>query len=63
VQVFATTHSEDAIRAFAEAAESKGAEDAAYIRLNREGEEITATRYEPSELLFATENDIETRGL
>ncbi len=63
VQVFVTTHSEDAIQTFAEAAESKGAGDAAFIRLNRKGEEVTATHYEPSELLFATENDIETRGL
>lgn len=63
VQVFATTHSEDAIRAFAEAAEDIKHDSAAFVRLNKDEKGVAAIKYETSELVFATENDIETRGL
>lgn len=64
VQVFATTHSNDTIAAFAKAAtERQDYDDALYLRLNKVNHEITATSYMPEELLFATENETETRGL
>jgi predicted ATPase len=62
VQVFATTHSWDCIRSFAEALDQ--VEDntiGALFRLQRRGETIEAVRYEAERIAFAIEQEIEIR--
>lgn len=62
VQVFATTHSLDCIRSFAEALNL--AEDdsvGALFRLQRRGKNIKAARYDAENIIFAIEQEIEIR--
>lgn len=62
VQVFATTHSNDCIRAFENVLNSEGNQDKGqFLRLDKIKEEIIATLYTPSELKTATEHFIEVR--
>lgn len=60
VQVFATSHSWDAIEAFQKAAE-KTPEEGALVRLARKGEDIVATVFVKEELAVATRERIEVR--
>lgn len=62
IQVFATTHSLDCIRSFAEAIalhEDKAV--GAIFRLQRRGEAIQVVRYDGERLMLAVEQDIEVR--
>jgi AAA15 family ATPase/GTPase len=62
IQVFATTHSEDCITAFAQVINSEAYEGQGKLfRLERMGAEIKAVEYSDKELLTATEYRIETR--
>ena len=62
VQVFATTHSDDCIRAFENVLNSKGnQEQGLYFRLDNINGQIMPTFYSPSELNTATEQTIEMR--
>ncbi|MEZ4514767.1 MAG: AAA family ATPase [Chloroflexota bacterium] len=62
VQVFATTHSLDCIRSFAEAiALHKDKAVGAIFRLQRRGEAIQAVRYDGEQLMLAVDQDIEVR--
>ncbi len=62
VQVFATTHSEDCIRAFAHVLNSKENQaKGQYFRLEKFGETIKPIFYNASELDIATDQDIEMR--
>lgn len=62
VQVFATTHSDDCIRAFERVLNSDGNEsEGQYFRLERFGDVIKPIFYSPSELEVATDQNIETR--
>lgn len=61
VQVFATTHSQDCIRAFQRAAEESEGEDGALIRLTRKGEQVIPTAFTEKDLQIIAENDIEVR--
>jgi ABC-type multidrug transport system ATPase subunit len=62
VQVFATTHSWDCQRSFAEALNMQDDQDiGAFFRLQRRGEQIEAIRYDAERLTFAIEQDIEVR--
>lgn len=62
VQVFATTHSDDCIRAFAHVLDSEGNQpEGQYFRLEKFGEEIKPVFYSTSELEIATDQDIEIR--
>ena len=62
VQVFATTHSNDCIKAFTQALnEFENPEFGKLIRLDKEGAEIKAVLYLADELDIAIEQDIEVR--
>ncbi|MCB9430699.1 MAG: AAA family ATPase [Ardenticatenaceae bacterium] len=62
VQVFATTHSLDCIRSFAEAiALHENKDVGAIFRLQRRGDDIQAVRYDGERLILAVEQDIEVR--
>ena len=60
VQVFATTHSRDAVAAFQKAA-SESPEEGVLLRLTRKGEDIVPTVASEDELAIATRHDIEVR--
>jgi hypothetical protein len=60
IQVFATSHSWDAIEAFQKAA-TEFKEDGALVKLSRKGEDIVATVLAEDELAVATRNRIEVR--
>jgi energy-coupling factor transporter ATP-binding protein EcfA2 len=60
VQVFATTHSYDCIKAF-EAAASNSAEDGILVRLARKGDRTLVGEFDESELGIAVEGQIEVR--
>ena len=60
VQVFATSHSWDAIEAFQKAA-SEHPDDGVLLRLTRRGEDIFPTVFSEKELEIATRDDIELR--
>lgn len=60
VQVFATSHSWDSIKAFQEAA-SEDAEDGVLVRLSRRDEEVIPTLFREKELAVATREHIEVR--
>ncbi len=60
VQVIATTHSWDAVKGFASAAEGRG-EDAALIRIQRGDHRIEAVEYTPDEIQIVAEQGIEVR--
>ena len=60
VQVFATSHSWDAIEAFQEAA-SETPEDGVLLRLTRRGDDVIPTVFTERELAIATRDDIELR--
>lgn len=57
IQVFATTHSSDCIRSFAKANDGSGT----LTRLEEQGGVFFTTAYSDSELIFATNNQIELR--
>lgn len=62
VQVFATTHSNDCIRAFENVLNSGGNQNKGqFLRLDKINEDIIATPYTASELKTATEHFIEVR--
>lgn len=58
VQVFATTHSLDCVRSFADMTEGQ---DAQLIRLERRAKGVTAVCYSGTELRTAVDNDMELR--
>ena len=60
IQVFATSHSWDAIEAFQKAA-AEAPEEGALIRLARRGEDIIPTVLSEDELAIATRDEIEVR--
>lgn len=60
VQVFATTHSWDGVRAFQEAASASPSEGV-LVRLTRHGERIIPTRFSEGELAVVTRDQIEVR--
>ena len=60
VQVFATTHSSDAVEAFQEAA-TESPEDGVLLKLTRRGDKIHPTVFAEEELASATRYDIEVR--
>jgi hypothetical protein len=60
VQVFATSHSWDSIKAFQEAA-SEDAEDGVLVRLSRRDEEVIPTLFREKELAVETREHIEVR--
>ncbi len=57
IQVFVTTHSSDCIRSFAKVNKGQGT----LIRLEEHEGEFSITSYSDSELIFATNNQIELR--
>jgi AAA15 family ATPase/GTPase len=62
VQVFATTHSEDCLRAFAEVTNSKNHKNLGQlIRLEKTNTGIKAIDFQSEELRIANENDIDIR--
>lgn len=61
VQVFATTHSQDCIRAFQRAAEDSEGEDGALIRLTRKGDRVIPTLFTEQDLKIVAADDIEVR--
>ena len=61
VQVFATTHSSDCVKAFQRAAEEDKEDEGMLIRLVRKGDKIKAILFNEEELETAVENDIEVR--
>ena len=60
VQVFATSHSEDCVHAFQQAA-AESPEDGVLVRLTRRGDQVFPTEFDEDELAIATRNDIEVR--
>ncbi|ACL06653.1 conserved hypothetical protein [Desulfatibacillum aliphaticivorans] len=60
VQVIATSHSWDAIKAFQKVA-NEDPEEGVLIKLSRKGDEIIPTIFNENELLIATQNQIEVR--
>ena len=60
VQVFATSHSWDAIEAF-QAAAAEAPEDGVLLRLTRRGDDVIPTVFSENELAVATRDDIELR--
>ncbi|MCR4317920.1 MAG: AAA family ATPase [Planctomycetes bacterium] len=60
VQVFATTHSLDAVESFQQAA-CECPEEGALVKLLRRGEDVYATTFNEQELLIATRDKIEMR--
>lgn len=61
VQVFATTHSLDCIRAFQEAAQENTQEEGLLFRLQSKKDEISAVLYEEEDLAIATREQLEVR--
>ena len=61
VQIFAATHSHDAVKAFQKAASESPCEDA-FVRLTRRHERIFATMLSESDLAIANEFNTEVRG-
>lgn len=61
VQVFATTHSSDCIRGFAQAAVECEEEEGVLVRLSRQHGELRAVVYPEDELAIAAEQGIEVR--
>ena len=61
VQVFATTHSSDCIRGFAEAASEIEEAEGVLVRLSRRDGELRAVEYREEELVIAAEQGIEVR--
>ncbi|BCM88721.1 DNA replication and repair protein RecF [Abditibacteriota bacterium] len=61
VQVFATTHSYDCIKAFQKAASEDQNEEAMLIRLQNKNGVIVPTEFDEEELQIATQEDIEVR--
>ena len=59
-QVFATTHSQDAIGAFHKAA-AESSEDGVLLRLTRKGDAVIPTVASEDELAVATRHDVEVR--
>jgi AAA15 family ATPase/GTPase len=60
IQVFATTHSYDCIKAFAEAAR-ESEEDGVLVRLARKGDRTLVGEFDERELEIAVEGEIEVR--
>lgn len=60
VQVFATSHSQDCVHAFQEAA-TDSPQDGVLIRLTRQGDAVIPTVFKEKELEIAARNDIEVR--
>ena len=60
VQVFATSHSWDAVETFQQAA-AEAPEDGALLRLTRRGDDIVPTVFTEDELAIATRDGIEVR--
>lgn len=60
VQVFATSHSWDCVRAFQEAA-SESPEEGVLVRLSRKGDRIIPTQFTEKELEIVTRDQIEVR--
>jgi AAA domain, putative AbiEii toxin, Type IV TA system len=60
IQVFATTHSYDCIKAF-EAAASESEEEGVLVRLSRKGDRTLVGEFDESELGIAVEGQIEVR--
>jgi hypothetical protein len=60
IQVFATSHSQDCVRAFQEAATGSH-QDGVLIRLTRKGDKVLSTTFKERELEIATQNEIEVR--
>ncbi len=60
VQVFATSHSWDCVRAFQQAA-SDSPEDGVLVRLTKRQENVAATLFTERELEIATRDQIEVR--
>ncbi len=61
VQVFATTHSLDCIKAFQRAAEEDKKDEGMLIRLARKGDKIKAVLFDEREMETVVENNIEVR--
>ncbi len=61
IQVFATTHSSDCVKAFQRAAEEDKQDEGMLIRLVRKGDRIKAFLFDEKELETVVENDIEVR--
>jgi len=61
VQVFATTHSSDCVKGFAQAAAALGEVEGTLIRLERDDDQIRAIEYSEDELEVAAEQQIEVR--
>ena len=62
VQVFATTHSSDCVKAFERAAIENDEEEGVLIHLGREGDRIVATGFDEDALEVAARLDLELRG-
>jgi hypothetical protein len=62
VQIFATTHSWDMVKAFQLAAKEEADEEGIVIRLQRDGDAIRVTEFDEEELEVATRKQIEVRG-
>jgi len=61
IQVFATTHSFDCVKAFARAAERNKEADGKLIRLTRKNGVLRSVEYSQEELIIASDMDIEVR--
>lgn len=61
VQVFATSHSWDCIKAFSKVAQEDKESEGVYIRLDYKKENVTAAIYDEETLSVATQQDIEVR--
>ncbi|CAN5191799.1 AAA family ATPase [soil metagenome] len=61
VQVFATTHSSDCVKAFQRAAEEDEEDERMLIRLVRKGDKIKAVLFNEEDLETVVENNIEVR--
>ena len=61
VQVLATTHSKDCVEGFARATAELDEVEGAYVRLEREGDQVRAVEYTERELITVAEQGIEAR--
>ncbi len=61
VQVFATTHSSDCVKAFQIAASENKEEEGVLIRLGRRGDRIVAVEFDEEDLEIAVEGNMELR--
>ena len=61
VQVLATTHSSDCVTGFARAAAELDEVEGAYVRLDRQGDQVRAVEYTERELLTVAKQGIEAR--